>query len=100
MTRVVPLLLLLAVVSACRRSSQPAPLAAAPAAPAAGAPADPASPPPAKPLPTTLPDVLAKVNGEAVEKWELENAVRGIEARAGQPIPPDRRDAAYRDVLS
>lgn len=105
MTRVVPLVLVLASVAACRKAPVPPAPPAAAAAPAAGAaaagaPADPTVPPPAKPMPATLPAVVAKVNGEAVEKWELENAIHGIEARAGQPIPADRRDAAYRDVLS
>jgi len=39
------------------------------------------------------------VNGEKVERWELESALHQIEARAGQPMPPDRRDEIVRNIL-
>jgi parvulin-like peptidyl-prolyl isomerase len=70
------------------------------AAPAAGqgAPAvQPAAP--AKPVPAQLPDVVARVNGEAVKKADFERMLKTIEARAGQPIPPDQRDRVLRDAL-
>ena len=50
-------------------------------------------------MPAQLPDVLARVNGEPVERWEFDNAVKRLEARAGGPIPPERRDEILRGVL-
>jgi peptidyl-prolyl cis-trans isomerase C len=50
-------------------------------------------------MPAQLPDVLARVNGEPVERWEFDNAVKRIEARAGGPIPPERRDEILRGIL-
>ncbi len=50
-------------------------------------------------MPPTIPNVLAKVNGEAIERWEFENAVKRMESRAGGPVPPDRRDEVLRNVL-
>jgi peptidyl-prolyl cis-trans isomerase C len=50
-------------------------------------------------MPAQLPSVLARVNGEAIEKWEFDNAIKGVEARAGGPVPADRRDEVLRGVL-
>jgi peptidyl-prolyl cis-trans isomerase C len=74
------------------------------AKPAAAAPQSAATPvpPPAptvKPVPAQLPDVIARVNGAAVDRGEFERAVRNVEAQAGGPVPPDRRDAIYRQLL-
>ena len=67
---------------------------------AAGQPAGPAQPPaPPKPVPATLPDVIARVNGEPVKKADFERMLKTIEARAGQPIPADRRDEILRGAL-
>lgn len=55
--------------------------------------------PPAKPIPAQLPEVIATVDGERVERWELEGAIKGLEARAGAPIPADRRDQIVRSLL-
>lgn len=52
-----------------------------------------------KPVPKELPEVVARVNGEAIGGPELERAVRNLEAQAGQPVPPERRDEVYRKVL-
>jgi peptidyl-prolyl cis-trans isomerase C len=85
--------------------SASAPAAAAPpsgaAAPGAtaGPAASPALPPPPKPVPAQIPPVVAKVNGEPIEKWEFENAIRSVEARAGGPVPAERRDEILRGVL-
>ncbi len=68
--------------------------AAPPAAPAAAA--QPAAP---KPVPAQLPDVLARVNGTAINRPEFDRALKALEAQAGGPVPPDRRDAIYRQVL-
>ena len=39
-------------------------------------------------MPATLPNVLAKVNGEPVERWELEVALKRTETRNGGPLRP------------
>ena len=91
-------------VSACRKAPSPetqsgaaqpsgSPAASGPA----GAPAVPPAPP--KPVPAQLPDVLARVNGEPVKKADFDRMVHTIEARAGQPIPADRRDEILRGAL-
>jgi peptidyl-prolyl cis-trans isomerase C len=54
---------------------------------------------PAKPMPAQLPDVLARVNGEAVTKVDFDRLVKNMELRANQPIPAERRDTVYRQVL-
>lgn len=76
----------------------PAPVTAPGAAtPGVGAPAAPAAA--IKPMPAEIPAVLARVNGEAIERWEFDNAVKRIEARAGGPVPPEKRDEVLRGVL-
>jgi peptidyl-prolyl cis-trans isomerase C len=83
------------------KSAAPASTAATPAASAAqpGAPGQPAAVSPPKPVPAQLPDVVARVNGEDVKKADLERAIKTMEGRAGQPVPPDRRDEIYRNAL-
>lgn len=116
---VVPLLL---TSAACRRSTEtpagstataaPAPApAAAPAAatPPAGTPtlgAPPLNTPlPAdasgtvKPVPAVLPAVIARVNGEEVQRWEVETALKQAEANAGGPVPADKRDIVLRGII-
>ena len=73
--------------------------ASAPAAGAPGAPAVPGAPAAIKPMPAEIPNVLAKVNGEIVERWEFDNAVKRIEQRAGGAVPPEKRDEVLRGVL-
>ena len=48
--------------------------------------ADPAAAPqaPVKPVAAQFPDVVARVNGETINRADLEEAVTEIEARAGQ----------------
>jgi peptidyl-prolyl cis-trans isomerase C len=60
-----------------------------------------AAPAPAaiKPVPQQLPDVIARVNGEDVKKRSFDQMVSTIEARAGQPIPAERRDEILRGAL-
>ncbi len=93
--------------AACSRSTaadakpQTTPAPAAPAG-ARGTPPPPAAqlqPPAAKPVPPQLPEVVARVNGEAINGAELESAVKGLEGRAGGPVPADQRDRVYRGVL-
>ena len=71
--------------------------------PAVPAPAAPATPPgvaaPPKPLPAQIPAVVARVNGETIQKWEFDDAVRRMEARAGSPVPAEKRDELLRGVL-
>jgi peptidyl-prolyl cis-trans isomerase C len=86
---------LVACLAGCKKP--PAPPPAASTAPA-GQPGQPA-PAPIKPMPAALPNVLAKVNGEPVERWELENAVKRAEARSQSPLPPDKRDEVLRGLL-
>ncbi len=93
MFRLLPLICVRAV-SACSKSDSAA------AATGQGAPAAaPAADAPAKPVPAELPAVIARVNGEAIEKAEFEKAIKNVEGRAGQPVPPDQRDRVYRGVL-
>ncbi len=97
-------LLSLAAVTACKKEADKAPAQAASpaAAPAAGAPPPgAASPqvPAAKPVPAEIPDVVARVNGEDVKKAELDMAVKSLEDRARSAVPPEQRDAVYRQVL-
>lgn len=96
-------LLLLALWSiSCKKAASPAP-APAPAAraavPGGAAPSVPGAPAAIKPMPPQIPDVLARVNGEKIERWEFDNAVKRMEARAGGPVPPDKRDEVLRGVL-
>jgi peptidyl-prolyl cis-trans isomerase C len=98
-------LTILAIVALCACSKTPASAATASAA-AAGPQAS--TPPPAgallgaeptKPIPAQLPDVLARVNGEAVNKTEFDRAVAALEARNGGPVPAQQRDRVLREVL-
>ena len=71
--------------------------APAPAPATAGEPTPtPAAPP--KPMPAQLPDVLARVNGEPVNKADFDRLILNIEVSNG-PIPPERRDAILRNML-
>lgn len=102
MRRVLPLIALL-VVTACSKGetnssaqNSATPQAAATAVAGQAAPGQPAPP---KPVPAQLPEVVARVNGEAITRAEFERAVQNLEGRAGGPVPPDQRDQIYRDVL-
>jgi peptidyl-prolyl cis-trans isomerase C len=80
--------------AACQKAPAP------PAKPTTGPIATSASAPPAvKPVPAALPDVVARVNGVAINRGDFERAVRTLEAQAGGPVPPERRDAIYRQLL-
>ena len=81
------LLLVGTLASACRK-----PAAAAEQTPAAQA-------QPAKPVPETLPDVVARVNGEDVTRKEFEKLIAQLEMNAGGKVPPDRRNEIYRSTL-
>jgi peptidyl-prolyl cis-trans isomerase C len=64
-----------------------------------GVPGQPAAAPPPKPVPAQLPDVVARVNGEDVKKADFDRMIKTMEGRAGQAVPPDRRDEIYRSAL-
>jgi peptidyl-prolyl cis-trans isomerase C len=107
-------LIVLSLVAACNRApaaqsqtnaaaagsgtAQAATPAAQGAAPAT--PGQPAAEPPAKPVPATLPDVVARVNGDPCSRGELERAIRNVEQRAGRPVPAEQRDQVFRGVLN
>lgn len=50
-------------------------------------------------MPAELPDVLARVNGEAVTKVDFDRLIKNMELRANQPVPAERRDEVYRKAL-
>jgi peptidyl-prolyl cis-trans isomerase C len=64
-----------------------------------GAPGQPPAATPPKPVPAQFPAVIARVNGEVIKKEDFEKMIHTIEARAGQPIPPERRDEILRGAL-
>ena len=89
-----PLIAALAVLlMSCNKAPAPAPAASTTGAPT------PAAPAAIKPMPAEIPAVVARVNGQAIERWEFDNAVKRIEARAGGPVPPERRDEVLRGLL-
>lgn len=112
--RQVSLLIVVSLLAGCNRApaAQSQTTAAAPGAKpasattpatpgAAGAtPGQPTPEPPAKPVPATLPEVVARVNGEACSRTELERAIRNVEQRAGRQVPPEQRDQVFRGVLN
>ncbi len=93
------------VLSGCSKKTdaqKPAAQQGTPAAQATSTPApaaQPAPPPPPKPVPASLPTVVARVNGENISRSDFERAVKILEARAGQPVPAERRDEILRSVL-
>jgi peptidyl-prolyl cis-trans isomerase C len=97
-------IIVVVTLAACSKSAvadakpQVTTAAAAPAAKQA-TPAVAAPEPAAKPVPAQLPDVVARINGEAINKADLEGAVKALEGRAGGPVPADQRDRVYRGVL-
>jgi peptidyl-prolyl cis-trans isomerase C len=82
-------------LAACSRST---PAAASNETPVQATP-PPSSPADIKPVPAQLPDVVARVNGQAISRDDLQRAVGELETRAGQGVPPDQRDRVVRGVL-
>jgi peptidyl-prolyl cis-trans isomerase C len=78
-------------------------LAGITASPAVARQSEPPTLPPAeataKPVAAELPEVVARVNGEAINKTDLQSAVTQLESRAGRTVPPDQRDRVLRGVL-
>ena len=55
--------------------------------------------PPVDPVPTALPEVVARVDRYDITRDELERAVRSAEIQAGQALPTQFRDQVYRTIL-
>ena len=87
--------LVLCAFTACRK---PAP-AQNQSATAATATAQPTAQEPPKPIPETLPDVLARVDGDAVTKADFERFITQMEMNAGQQVPKEQRNDVYRKAL-
>jgi peptidyl-prolyl cis-trans isomerase C len=87
--------------AAAKPSTTPTGQAASTAAPGATQTAQPPQPvqPTFKPVPPQLPAVVARVNGDAISGVELEQAVRNLEGQVGQPVPIERRDQVYRQMM-
>jgi parvulin-like peptidyl-prolyl isomerase len=94
---VIVVLAFAAVAGGCRNSQG----AAAPPPPAPPAAAPPTAPhgPPVAAVPADLPVVVARVNGEAIERWELLQALEEIETIAAHPIIASERDRVIRGVV-
>lgn len=91
-TRLMPLALLVSV--ACARPEAPPPASVVPetAAPVA-------VPNAVAPVPTELPDVVARVNGEDIGRAELKRAVARLESQLGAPLPDEERSHVIRELL-
>lgn len=96
MTRLLPALILLLTLAAC--SKAPADAANTEATPLPDGASLMASDA-VKPVPADLPDVVARVNGEAITRADFEQAVEALEGRAGSPVPAEQRNAVFRRVL-
>ncbi|PYQ72205.1 MAG: hypothetical protein DMG04_18300 [Acidobacteria bacterium] len=90
---------LIASLASCKKGTPASNSTASAASPTAGPQRQPVATAPIKPMPAQIPAVLARVNGEVIEKWEFDSAVKRIEARAGAPLPADKRDEVLRGVL-
>jgi peptidyl-prolyl cis-trans isomerase C len=91
-TKTFSLIALLLLSAACSKANEGGPAAAEAAQGQQAAEA-------LKPVPAQLPEVIARVNGEAIDKGEFERAVQTLEGRAGGPVPAEQRDRVLRGVL-
>ena len=98
MIRVVPFVAILAL-GACSKSTPAAAASTPVAAPAANATQLATQAQPPQPVPAQMPEVVARVNGEAVTKADFDEALKELEASAGQPVPAEQRDQVLRGVL-
>ena len=55
--------------------------------------------PAAAPVARELPAIVARVGDEAIERWEIEAAVREITVAALHPVPQGERDELVRTIL-
>jgi peptidyl-prolyl cis-trans isomerase C len=100
LTRLLASALIAATIAGAACRKPPAPGASTASGGDKGAaPAAPAGPAPIKPMPAQLPEVLARVNGEAVTKVDFDRLVKNMELSANQPIPAERRDEILRKAL-
>lgn len=102
MTKLLSVIVLSAAVTsvgACRKPATDKAAASDPSQPTATSGQAPQPAAPVKPMPAQLPDVLARVNGEAVTKVDFDRLIKNLELRSNQPIPAERRDTVYRQVL-
>lgn len=90
-----PRILSVFVVVAAMAAVEPRVAAADQQPPPAATPAEVA----VKPVPADLPEVVARVNGEAINKTDLQSAIGQLESRAGRSVPADQRDRVLRGVL-
>ncbi len=100
--RFAALIVATALAAACQKTpAQPAVGAGqrAPGAPAASSTPAANAQQAVKPVPAQLPEVIARVNGDVIPRNEFERALANLEAQAGGPVPPERRDVIYRQVL-
>lgn len=101
------LLLLGALAAGCQKTPEAVPEAQASAAalqPASQATASATAQPvgiqqPPAPIPEQLPDVVARVNDDAISRDDFERAVHNLEDRAGGPVPAEQKSKVFRDVL-
>jgi parvulin-like peptidyl-prolyl isomerase len=96
---VIVVLALTAVGAGCRNSHTAAAPPATAVQPAAARPDAAAEGPPVAAVPADLPVVIARVNGEAIERWELQQALEEIETIAAHPIVASERDRVIRGVV-
>ena len=104
MHRVISIVLLAALVGCSKGPAQEGAATATPAsqtlpAGAALSSGGPATEPAVKPVAAEIPAVVARVNGEEINKGDFESAVSNVEARANSPVPPTERDRVYRNIL-
>ena len=88
MFRAITLVFMLSAAAACSREAGNTTAPPASAEPAA-----------AKPLPATLPDVLARVNGDTITLKEVEDYIKNLEGQFGGLGAAEQRDQMYRGVI-
>ena len=94
------LVILFAVsVGACRKPPADAQKTVATSGQTGTQPVAQTQPEPPKPVPAQLPDVLARVNGEAITKVEFDRLIKNMEMQAGRTVPAERRDEILRGAL-
>lgn len=99
MIRMLPLVLAMALAACSKEHAASASTNPSVGQPPAASATQPAPEPPSQPVPAELPEVIARVNGEVIDKEEFQKAIRNVEQRAGAPVPADQRDRIFRGVL-
>src|SRR5207248_9486990 len=90
---------LIASLASCKKGTPASNSTASAASPTAGPQRQPVATAPIKPMPSQIPAVLARVNGEVIEKWEFDSAGKRIESGAGARLPDDKRDEGVGGAL-